>query len=218
MCAARATTRVGKPLSAVGDAMGRRRRRADVVVALVAALARGATAREYPATICARDAGAATSSARARDDARATCENAHVDARRVVDDRGRACAWYEVDSVTGCCSTTTTAARYACDGCDESARCCRDYETCAACCQGPTHDVEAAMKRHARGRNQIATGFFEDAFEYCKSRCRTQPSVTFHENTYAYDTAYCYGDYPVNEDPVPAKGKKTFAGDSADES
>ena len=154
----------------------------------------------------------------ARDDARATCENAHVDARRVVDDRGRACAWYEVDSVTGCCSTTTTAARYACDGCDESARCCRDYETCAACCQGPTHDVEAAMKRHARGRNQIATGFFEDAFEYCKSRCRTQPSVTFHENTYAYDTAYCYGDYPVNEDPVPAKGKKTFAGDSADES
>ena len=74
------------------------------------------------------------------------------------------------------------------------------------------------MKRHARGRNQIATGFFEDAFEYCKSRCRTQPSVTFHENTYAYDTAYCYGDYPANEDPVPAKGKKTFAGDSADES
>lgn len=41
--------------------------------------------------------------------------------------------------------------------------------------------------------------------------------MTFYENTYAYDTAYCYGDYLVNEDLVLVKGKKMFVGDSVDE-
>lgn len=42
--------------------------------------------------------------------------------------------WYEVDFVIGCCLMMMMVVWYVCDGCDESARCCRDYETCAACC------------------------------------------------------------------------------------
>ena len=137
----------------------------------------------------------------------------------IADERGYACAWNDVDRSSGCCDASAMSTRrFACDGCDARVGCCEAYETCVSCCLGPERDRKSAMRRHARGRNQVATGFFDDEFEYCANRCRTQPSVTLHENTYAYATKHCYGEYPVNEDPVPAKGKKTFAGDGPDES
>ena len=86
-----------------------------------------------------------------------------------------------------------------------------------SCCLGPEHDRKSAMRRHARGRNQVATGFFDDEFEYCANRCPTQPGGRC-TRTRQDATKHCCGEYPVNEDPVPAKGKKTFAGDRPDES
>ena len=200
----------------------RRRERPSPVVSRALATAVGVFV-VASASVHARDVplpGAAIETVRDTETTRETCANAHADARRIADDRGYACAWYEVDRATGCCGNAVEAERFACGGCDASVSCCEDYETCVTCCLGPTHDARGAMKRHSRGRNQVITGFFDDAFAYCANRCRTQPSVTVHENSYAYSTAYCYGDYPKNEDPVPVKGKgkKAFAGDSPNES
>jgi hypothetical protein len=187
---------------------------AAAFVAVIAATGagRGAHAREFP------DADSTTSSqAIAADPVKSSaCSTTHVDATRIADDRGATCAWYDADWSTGCCPETST--RFACEGCDAaSTRCCSAYDACVACCQGPSHDVRKAMEAHARGRNQVVTGYFSDAFAYCANRCRTQPSVTFHENTYVTAAKYCYGDYPKNEDPVPALKGKAFAGDSPDE-
>ena len=187
-----------------------------VAVWFVAGMSASVCARDVPLREPPVEGTTTTTTATTRE----TCANAHADARRIADDRGYACAWYELDRATGCCGNVDEAERFACGGCDASVECCGDYETCVTCCLGPTHDVGGAMKRHSRGRNQVITGFFDDAFAYCANRCRTQPSVTVHENSYAYSTAYCYGDYPKNEDPVPVKGKgkKSFAGDSPNES
>jgi len=176
---------------------------------------RGTHAREFPGSTSTTSSGIVGPST-------VTCAHVHADAHVIADDRGYSCAWYDLDANTGCCRAAAMeeSTRYGCEGCDASVSCCDVYETCVTCCLSPTHDVDAAMRRHARGRNQVITGFFTVAFEYCKSRCRTQPGVIFHENTYAYDTTFCFGDYPTNEDPVPVKGrgKKSFAGDSPDES
>ena len=177
------------------------------MIALVAGAIGRARAREFPSSAATREL-------------EGTCRSAHADARRVADDRGRACAWYEVDALTGCCPARARA--HSCAGCDGAVDCCDEYETCVSCCLSPTRaeTTRAEMGTHARGRNQVITGFFDDPFDFCANRCRTQPSVTVHENEYAYRTAYCYGDYPKNEDPVPVKGngKKAFAGDGPDES
>jgi len=185
----------------------RRRAIAPAVVALVASALARSNAREFPSSATSMDVAS-------------TCRSAHADARRVADDRGRTCAWYEVDVLTGCCPTRARA--HACAGCDGAVDCCDEYETCVSCCLSPkrAETTRAEMAVHARGRNQVITGFFDDPFDFCANRCRTQPSVTVHENEYAYATAYCFGDFPKNEDPVPVKGngKKAFAGDGPDES
>lgn len=206
-------SRAMRPRSTRANAsVSSRARAAAVACAAVVCAARAwdgrAFAREFPG-----DVPTSTGSEVA---AKTTCASAHVDATRIADDRGATCAWYDADWSTGCCPETS--ARFACEECDGAhTRCCSAYDACVSCCQGPSHDVRAAMGAHARGRNQVVTGYFSEAFEYCANRCRTQPSVTFHENTYATAAKYCYGDYPKNEDPVPALKGKAFAGDSPDE-
>lgn len=196
--------------------------RRAAVVCLVVAFATSARAREFPSGDGATTATGTTGTTTVREesvDASGACASAHASAWMIADERGYACAWTDIDRASGCCDASAgSTKRFTCDGCDASVACCEAYETCVSCCLGPTHDRKSAMQRHARGRNQVATGFFDDEFEYCANRCRTQPSVTLHENTYAYATKHCYGEYPVNEDPVPAKGKKAFAGDGPDES
>jgi len=191
------------------------------VACLVVAFATSALGREFPSGDGARGDVATTGTTGTSTSNRSStrCASAHASKWMIADERGYACAWIDVDRSSGCCDASAMSTRrFACDGCDASVGCCEAYETCVSCCLGPEHDRKSAMRRHARGRNQVATGFFDDEFEYCANRCRTQPSVTLHENTYTYATKHCYGEYPVNEDPVPAKGKKAFAGDGPDES
>ena len=189
------------------------------VACLVVAFATSALGREFPSEGVARVDVATTGTGFDANRSSTRCASAHASRWMIADERGYACAWNDVDRSSGCCDASAMSTRrFACDGCDARVGCCEAYETCVSCCLGPERDRKSAMRRHARGRNQVATGFFDDEFEYCANRCRTQPSVTLHENTYAYATKHCYGEYPVNEDPVPAKGKKAFAGDGPDES
>lgn len=183
-----------------------------VVVVVASALTRATHARTMPME---SDDGARASE-RANGTRATLCANAHASAHAFADDRGKTCAWNDMDFSTGCCARGSERESESAK-CEENL-CCVSYETCVARCQGPSHDVQRAMRAHARGRNQQITGYFSDAFAYCANRCRTQPSVTVHENTYVTDAKYCYGDYPKNEDPVPALKGKSFAGDGPDES
>jgi hypothetical protein len=195
------------------------------VACLVVAFATSALGRAFPnedgalGDVATTGTGTGTTGTSTSKRSSTRCASAHASRWMIADERGYACAWIDVDRSSGCCDASAMSTRrFACDGCDARVGCCEAYETCVSCCLGPERDRKSAMRRHARGRNQVATGFFDDEFEYCANRCRTQPSVTVHENTYAYATKHCYGEYPVNEDPVPAKGKKAFAGDGPDES
>lgn len=184
---------------------------AVTVVLVVLAVVRGVDGRAFPES---------EKIGTLNDDRGSRCRVSHASVSRVADDRGRSCEWYDVDTVSGCCPTTS--ATHSCEKCDAAVECCERYETCVSCCLAPARraTLETEMRTHARGRNQVVTGFFDDPFDFCANRCRTQPSVTLHENEYAYSTKHCFGDYPKNEDPVPVKGqgKKSFAGDSPDES
>jgi hypothetical protein len=46
------------------------------------------------------------------------------------------------------------------------------------------------------GYIQPETGYFTNAFDFCKAKCRTNSKSTVHENAYKSRQHFCYGDEP----------------------
>jgi hypothetical protein len=146
------------------------------------------------------------------------CSNTKQGRHHITDNKGKICNWFDLDHKTGCCPRQNSIDdEYGqCKQCDvdasrssETDRCCYDYESCVACCQDPkVSDALEDMRREPKGRAQQSTGFFADVFEHCKSKCRTQPTVTVHESTYGYEKRFCFGKFPRDKSPTPPKGFK----------
>lgn len=143
------------------------------------------------------------------------CANTKQGLHHITDDNGYTCNWFDLESKTGCCPPSKAIEkRFGCAACDltpkhETEKCCQTYESCVACCQNAkVSTAEIDRTREPIGRAQPSTGYFSDAFSHCKSKCRTQPSVTVHESTYGYERKFCFGKFPRDKDPTPPRGFK----------
>jgi len=143
------------------------------------------------------------------------CANTKQGLHHITDDNGYTCNWFDVESKTGCCPPSKAIEkRFGCAACDltpkhETEKCCQTYESCVSCCQNAkVSTAEIDRTREPIGRAQPSTGYFSDAFSHCKSKCRTQPTVTVHESTYGYERKFCFGKFPRDKDPTPPRGFK----------
>ena len=141
------------------------------------------------------------------------CLNTKQGLHHITDNNGYTCNWFDVVPSTGCCSPSKAIEkRYGCSRCDmsgETDKCCQTYESCVSCCQNnKVSNAEIDKTREPIGRDQPHTGYFQDAFSHCKSKCRTQPTVTVHESTYGYEKRFCFGKFPKDKDPTPPRGFK----------
>lgn len=152
---------------------------------------------------------------RPMDDEKRQCVNTKQGLHHITDDNGYTCDWFDVFPPTGCCPPEKAIEkRYGCSACDlakggETEKCCGTYESCVSCCQNAkVSTAETDRTREPIGRMQPQTGYFSDAFSHCKSKCRTQPTVTVHESTYGYEKRFCFGTFPRDKDPTPPRGFK----------
>jgi len=152
---------------------------------------------------------------RPMDEEKRQCVNTKQGLHHITDDNGYTCDWFDVFPPTGCCPPEKAIEkRYGCSACDlakggETEKCCGTYESCVSCCQNAkVSTAETDRTREPIGRMQPQTGFFSDAFSHCKSKCRTQPTVTVHESTYGYEKRFCFGTFPRDKDPTPPRGFK----------
>ena len=152
---------------------------------------------------------------RPMDDEKRQCVNTKQGLHHITDDNGYTCDWFDVFPPTGCCPPEKAIEkRYGCSACDlakggETEKCCGTYESCVSCCQNAkVSSAETDRTREPIGRMQPQTGYFSDAFSHCKSKCRTQPTVTVHESTYGYEKRFCFGTFPRDKDPTPPRGFK----------
>ena len=143
------------------------------------------------------------------------CVNTKQGLHHITDDNGYTCDWFDVFPPTGCCPPEKAIEkRFGCSACDlakggETEKCCGTYESCVSCCQNAkVSTAETDRTREPIGRAQPQTGYFSDAFSHCKSKCRTQPTVTVHESTYGYEKRFCFGTFPRDKDPTPPRGFK----------
>jgi hypothetical protein len=152
---------------------------------------------------------------RPMDEEKRQCVNTKQGLHHITDDNGYTCDWFDVFPPTGCCPPEKAIEkRYGCSACDlakggETEKCCGTYESCVSCCQNAkVSTAETDRTREPIGRMQPQTGYFSDAFSHCKSKCRTQPTVTVHESTYGYEKRFCFGTFPRDKDPTPPRGFK----------
>ena len=152
---------------------------------------------------------------RPMDDEKSQCVNTKQGLHHITDDNGYTCDWFDVFPPTGCCPPEKAIEkRFGCSACDlakggETEKCCGTYESCVSCCQNAkVSTAETDRTREPIGRMQPQTGYFSDAFSHCKSKCRTQPTVTVHESTYGYEKRFCFGTFPRDKDPTPPRGFK----------
>lgn len=108
----------------------------------------------------------------------------------MTDDAGKVCGWEDVDTL-GCCGRTTADA---CNGCDVASGCCDEFEFCVACCLRDDDTRGGKWKREAKTPGKESTGHWENPFDYCRGKCRTNAHSTIHENTYMSHSHHCFGD------------------------
>lgn len=121
----------------------------------------------------------------------------------MADSGGSVCAW-EGTNTSGCCAPD--AALQPCASCDQASECCTEYEFCVACCQRGERAAgwRDASKLPARLEKHAAV--WTDAFDFCRSVCRTNSKSTVHENAYTHALQHhCFGAmaHPSADAPKP---------------